>query len=200
MVESLGNNFINIQHNIHGPKVPGKFGGYQPRSGTFLAGSCGGKLSQKGPWLGHEPQPNLTILTNVAKPQKSASGYATSSPSFAPAWALAGTWWDRCRCSSSYSRQSAPSDPRSHSSRSGRPEKPGSSTTYHTEGGERKGWREENTVMGAEIRQGWIKVPKEVNSRPSPNEKLLTSLFLLPSRGNYHHPHEAAAVTLVIYS
>lgn len=105
----------------------------------------------------------------------------TSSPSFVPAWALAGTWWDRCKCSSSYSQQLAPSAPHSHSSRSGCPKKTGSWTTYHLGGGERKGCGDESTVMGPEIRWSMHRF-KQKAAEPSHNEKLMTSLFLLPWR------------------
>lgn len=74
------------------------------------------------------------------------------SPSFAPAWALAGTWWDRCRCSSSCSQRLALSAPHSRSSHSVCPKKTGSWRTYHLGGGERKGWRNKNTMMGPLIR------------------------------------------------
>lgn len=47
------------------------------------------------------------------------------SPPCAPVWAPAGTWWARCRCSSSCSRRLAPSVLRSHSSRSECPGKLG---------------------------------------------------------------------------
>lgn len=74
-----------------------------------------------------------------------------SSPSFVPAWAPAGTLWDRCRCSSSCSRQSAPSAPRSHSSRSGCPKRTGSWTTWCLgEMGGGGGWRSRKRVEGWE--------------------------------------------------
>lgn len=112
----------------------------------------------------------------------------SSSPSFVPAWVLAGTWWDRCKCSSSCSLQLAPSAPRSRSSHLGGPKKTGSWKTYHLRGGERKGWRDESTVMGPTDKMIHTQAQRAGSSGPSHNERLMTSLFLLPSWGIYIVP------------
>jgi len=59
----------------------------------------------------------------------------SSSPSFVPAWALAGIWWDQYKCSSSSSQQLVPSARHSHSAHSECPKKTGSWTTYNLRGG-----------------------------------------------------------------
>lgn len=124
----------------------------------------------------------------------------SSSPSFVPVWALAGTLWDRCKCSSSYSQQLALSAPRSRSSHSGCPKMTGSWTTYHLRGGERKGWRNKDKVMGPLIRWWFFKEKSAMGQVMIRSSWLPYSCFLLGSFKWQQYPHTTAWMTLFKYS